>query len=245
MKYIFTFMLILAFSSTAGAAGGTVSYEVDGESFEGYYVSPSPDAALVLLIHDWDGLTDYEVKRANMLAELGYSVFAADLFGKGVRPTEVKDKKQHTGELYKDRQKMRNILKASFDEGVKQGGDGSKAVVFGYCFGGAAVLEMARSGEPAMGFVTFHGGLSTPEGQDYSQTRGNIMIFHGSADTAITLEDFASLAAQLEKSGVAHEMVTYSGAPHAFTVFGSKRYREHADKQSWQRFIEYLSTALM
>ena len=55
----------------------------------------------MLLIHDWDGLTDYEIKRANMLAELGFSVFAADLFGAGVRPTEVTDKRQHTGELYK------------------------------------------------------------------------------------------------------------------------------------------------
>lgn len=245
MRIFVMIMSLLLFALPAFGAGKAVTYAVDGLEYEGYYVSGGEGAPLLLLVHDWDGLTDYEVKRANMLAELGYSVFAADLFGKGVRPTEVKDKKQHTGELYKDRQKMRNILKASFDEGVKQGGDGSKAVVFGYCFGGAAVLEMARSGEPAMGFVTFHGGLSTPEGQDYSQTRGNIMIFHGSADTAITLEDFASLAAQLEKSGVAHEMVTYSGAPHAFTVFGSKRYREHADKQSWQRFIEYLNTALM
>jgi dienelactone hydrolase len=56
-----------------------------------------------LLIHDWDGLTDYEIKRSHMLADLGYAVFAMDLFGAGVRPTEVKDKRQHTGELYKDR----------------------------------------------------------------------------------------------------------------------------------------------
>ena len=234
----------MMFTLPAFGAGKVVTYSVDGLDYEGYYVSGGANAPLLLLVHDWDGLTDYEVKRANMLAELGYTVFAADLFGKGVRPTEVKDKKQHNGELYTDRAKLRKLLKASFDEGVKQGGNGSKAVVFGYCFGGAAVLEMARSGEPAMGFVTFHGGLSTPEGQDYSQTKGSIMIFHGSADSAITLEDFAGLAAELEKTGVEHEMVTYSGTPHAFTVFGSKRYREHADKQSWKRFSQYLETTL-
>jgi dienelactone hydrolase len=53
----------------------------------------------VLLIHDWDGLTDYEIKRADMLAEMGYAVFAADLFGAGVCPTEDTDRRQHTGEL--------------------------------------------------------------------------------------------------------------------------------------------------
>ena len=78
------------------------------------------DAPLVLLIHDWDGLTDYEIKRANMLSDLGYAVFALDLFGAGVRPTEVKDKRQHTGELYKDREKMRALMKGALKYGQKQ-----------------------------------------------------------------------------------------------------------------------------
>lgn len=244
MKTILACIVTIFLAAPAFAGGKAVTYSVDGQDYEGFYVSGGQNAPLLLLVHDWDGLTDYEIKRANMLAELGYSVFAADLFGKGVRPTEVKDKKQHTGELYKDREKMRRILMASFDEGVKQGGDGSRSAVFGYCFGGAAVLEMARSGAPAQGFATFHGGLATPEGQDYSQTKGKIMAFHGTADTAITMEDFAALAAELEKTGVDHEMVTYSGAPHAFTVFDSERYREEADKQSWNRFTEYLQSAL-
>jgi len=70
MKYVFTLFFILIFSSTAGAAGKLVHYEVNGEPFEGYFISPSPQAPLILLVHDWDGLTDYEVKRANMPAYL-------------------------------------------------------------------------------------------------------------------------------------------------------------------------------
>jgi dienelactone hydrolase len=242
MKSLLTCIMLLLLATPLYAGGKAVTYSVGGQEYEGYYVSGGDNAPLLMLVHDWDGLTDYEVKRAHMLAELGYSVFAADLFGKGVRPTEVKDKKQHTGELYKDREKMRSILMASFAEGVKQGGDGSRSVVFGYCFGGAAVLEMARSGAPATGFASFHGGLSTPEGQDYTQTKGKILVFHGTADTAITMEDFADLGAELERTGVDHEMITYGGAPHAFTVFGSQRYREEADKQSWTRFTEYLKS---
>ena len=135
---------------------------------------------------------------------------------------------------------MRKLLEASFAEGVKQGADGENAVVFGYCFGGAAVLEMARSGAKARGFVTFHGGLATPEGQDYSATQGTVLVFHGTADTAITMDDFAGLADELEAAGVAHEMISYGGAPHAFTVFGSERYREGADQKSWARFNQFL-----
>jgi dienelactone hydrolase len=196
------------------------------------------------LIHDWDGLTDYEVKRAHMLADLGYAVFAADLFGAGVRPTEVADKRQHTGELYKDREKMRRLMAGALEAAASKGGNVDNAVTAGYCFGGAAVLEWARSGADLKGFVTFHGGLQTPEGQGYDNVRGPILVLHGTADTAITMDDFAALAKSLESAGVPHEMITYGGAPHAFTVFGGDRYREDADKKSWDRFRGFLAETL-
>ncbi len=235
--------LVTLVATPAFGAGKAVSYSVDGADYEGYFTGAA-DQPLLLLVHDWDGLTDYEIKRAEMLADLGYAVFAVDLFGAGVRPTETADKKKLTGALYGDRQKMRSLLTAGFEQGVAQGGDGSRAVAFGYCFGGAAVLEMARSGAEAKGFVSFHGGLTTPEGQDYRQTTGMVLVFHGTADTAVTMQDFADLAVQLEEANVPHEMITYSGAPHAFTVFGTDRYREEADRQSWNRFVRFLQETL-
>ncbi len=234
------FLLLFMTASSAWASGKAVTYQVNGADYEGYFVSAGSNAPLVLLIHDWDGLTDYEVKRANMLADMGYSVFAADLFGAGVRPTEVKDKRQHTGELYKDRAKMRALMNGALDQAATLGGNRGNAVAMGYCFGGAAVLELARSGADMKGFATFHGGLKTPEGQSYANTNGKILVMHGTADTAITMDQFAGLATELEAAGVKHEMVTYSGAPHAFTVFGSPRYREDADSKSWKLFGEFL-----
>ncbi|MGD9039627.1 MAG: dienelactone hydrolase family protein [Desulfobacteraceae bacterium] len=244
MKYTFTLLFLLIFSSTAIATGESVTYQVNGRPYEGYFVSPSPNAPLVLLIHDWDGLTDYEVKRASMLSDMGYAVFAVDLFGAGVRPTEVRDKRQHTGELYKDRNKMRTLLTAALETAKSRGANVHNAVAMGYCFGGAAVLELARSGADLKGFVTFHGGLSTPAGQDYSNTKGKLLILHGTADRNITMDHFAKLANELEEKGVSHEMITYGGAPHAFTVFGSSRYREDADKKSWRRFKAFLEETL-
>jgi dienelactone hydrolase len=244
-RYFLYMLLVLAVPGVVfGAAGSAVTYQMDGKSYEGYYVSPPGPAPLVLLIHDWDGLTDYEVKRADMLAELGYAVFAADLFGAGVRPTEVKDKRQHTGELYKDRAKMRALMQAALDAAKRRGADVNNAVAAGYCFGGAAVLELARSGADLKGFATFHGGLQTPDGQNYSNTRGSILIMHGTADSAITMEVFAGLAKELESAGVAHEMISYGGAQHGFTVFGGGSYQESADKKSWKRFQEFLADCL-
>ncbi len=171
---------------------------------------------------------------------MGYSVFAADLFGAGERPTQVVDKRQHTGALYKDRSKMRALMTGALEKAASLGGNINNAVAMGYCFGGAAVLELARSGTNMKGYATFHGGLRTPAGQDYSKTRGEVLVMHGSADTAITMDQFAGLANDLESADVPHEMISYSGAPHAFTVFGSDRYREDADRKSWARFSQFL-----
>lgn len=239
MKSIFG--LILFTLSTFTGAGENKIYNVNGSDYEGYWSKVSDNAPLVLLIHDWDGLTDYEMKRADMLNQLGYNVFAADLFGKGIRPTEIEDRRQHTGELYKDREKLRALMQGSLDFAAQLGGNSDNTVVMGYCFGGAAVLESARAGMKAKGFVTFHGGLGTPEGQSYQNITAPIMILHGTADSAIPMSQFAELAEQLETAKVPHEMITYSGAPHAFTVFDSPRYREDADKKSWDSFTRFLA----
>jgi dienelactone hydrolase len=139
---------------------------------------------------------------------------------------------------------MRALLTAALKAAQSKGADTGNTVAMGYCFGGAAVLEMARSGADLKGFVTFHGGLKTPEGQDYTKTKGKLLILHGTADTVVPMIDFAQLADELETSKVPHEMISYGGAPHAFTVFGISRYREDADKKSWRRFTAFLNETL-
>ncbi|KOO04551.1 dienelactone hydrolase family protein [Vibrio nereis] len=231
----------LAILSGSAIAGESKIYNVNGSDYEGYWASVDDNAPLVLLVHDWDGLTDYEIKRAQMLNNLGYNVFAVDLFGKGIRPTKIEDRRQHTGELYKDRNKLRALMQGGLDFASSLAKNSANTVVMGYCFGGAAVLESARAGMDVKGFVTFHGGLSTPEGQTYEETKAPILVLHGTADSAITMDQFADLATELEAQQVNHEMITYSGAPHAFTVFDSPRYRKNADEKSWKRFTEFLA----
>ncbi len=241
-KWTIVGTLSTALLASNALAGESVTYEVNGQMYEGYWSQSSADAPLVVLIHDWDGLTEYEQQRSAMLTEMGYNVFAVDLFGKGIRPTEVKDKRQHTGELYKDRQKMRDLINGGMVKAQSLGGNLDNNVLMGYCFGGAAVLEAARAGIQSNGYATFHGGLSTPEGQNYAKTKSPVLVLHGTADTAIPMTQFAQLAVELENQGISHEMITYSGAPHAFTVFESGNYRADADKASWDRFGAFLAS---
>ena len=194
-------MVMALAAPVLGFEGKTVAYDVDGRPYEGYYVSPAARAPLVLMIHDWDGLTGYEVQRSRMLADEGYAVFALDLFGTGVRPEAVEDRRRLTGELYQDREKMRRLMRAALETAARQGADVSNAVAMGYCFGGAAVLELARSGADLKGFVSFHGGLKTPAGQDWKSAKGAVLVLHGTADASVPMEEFAGLAKELEEIG--------------------------------------------
>lgn len=244
MKNFLIFGFICLITATA-YAGETRRYAIGDETFEGYHAtSTTAPKGLVLIIHDWDGLTEYEIRRADMLASLGYEAFAVDLYGAGNRPKETEAKKAETGKLYQDRLRMRRLILGGLE--AARGDTGKKAVIMGYCFGGAAALELARSmeAENIAGYATFHGGLKTPEGQSYSSNTPPILIAHGGADKAIPMADVASLADEMEAAGLTYEIQVYSGAPHAFTVFDSPRYQEVADQKSWQAFTEFLNTHL-
>ena len=240
-----TALSLLTLTLAAPAFAEDVAYTVDGEAFTGYYAAAENAAGTVLIIHDWDGMTDYERQRADMLAEMGYNAFALDMFGDDT-PTETMDHRMAaTGALYQDRERMRMLIEAGIEQARAQTGE-TGLVVMGYCFGGAVTLEMARSdmADAAAGYATFHGGLGTPEGQSWNGDEPPVMVFHGAADTSITMEDVAGFATEMEASGNAYTIEVYSGAPHGFTVLGSERYQERADTESWEAFTEFLSEQL-
>ena len=235
-------------AAQAQIAGDTVSYQVNGRKYQGYYAhNPqiSGDKPVVLILHDWDGLGAYERRRARMLAEEGYAAFAADLYGKGVRPDTLAAKKARSGELYQDRAAMRARMAGALDRIASlPGADPDSVVAIGYCFGGAAALELARTGRDLDGFVSFHGGLGTPEGQDYADVQGEILILHGSQDSVSGMDALANLAGRLDAADVTYDMQVYGGARHAFTVWGGDRYQARADLRAWDALLRFLARKL-
>ncbi|MGY4876672.1 dienelactone hydrolase family protein [Vreelandella aquamarina] len=223
-------------------SGSNIAYQLGDEAFEGYFVAAKGNAkGSVVIVHDWDGLDDYERQRADMLADQGYDSFAIDLYGEGNRPQALEDKQAATRQLYEDRERMRYLthggIEAALTEGIAE-----NSVLLGYCFGGSVVLEMARANtlENAAGYASFHGGLETPEGQAYVNGISPIFIAHGGGDQIVSLESVSSLASALEEADISYEVGIYSGAPHAFSVFGSDRYEEQADQRSWATFTQWL-----
>ena len=240
-RTLFTTLTAAAALALSAQAGEAVTYDVDGMTYEGYLAEATREAkGLVIIIHDWGGLDDYEKTRAEMLADEGYDAFAVDLYGAGNRPDTTEARKELVGQLYGDRDMMRARILGGIAKAREVSGE-NEAIVMGYCFGGGATLELARSGEGEgiAGYATFHGSLDAPEGADYSKTDARILVMHGGADAGIPNALAAQAADAMEAAGVTYEVQIYSGAPHAWTVFGSDRYREHADQQSWDAFLDF------
>ena len=230
--------------SLAAGEATALTYQLGDKTFAAHVeTAASPAKGTVFIIHDWDGLTDYEKSRAKMLSDLGFDAIAVDLFGVDAKLENRDDYKRETGALYKDRNQFRARIAAAIDASVNSATNREKIVIIGYCFGGAATLEAARAGLKADGFVSFHGGLKTPDGQDYSQTTAPVLVLHGSADPVSGMEDVAALINQLKDANVPHDAQIFGGARHSFTVQGSRDYDAQADQKSWdalQRFLARL-----
>jgi dienelactone hydrolase len=230
----------------AAQAGELVTYDVGGTAFEGYVATPEGESrGTVLIVHDWDGMTDYEQRRADMLAEAGYTAFAVDVYGAETDPQGFEEYRALSGALYGDRETFRARLMGSIMAAGALPGATENMVIMGYCFGGAAVLEAARAGADLDGFVSFHGGLPTPEGQDWAQANGApVMFFHGSADPVSNIGDMAQVMSELVEAGIPHGAEIYGGARHTFTVFGSNDYIEAADADSWAGLLTFLEETM-
>ncbi|MEQ1750088.1 MAG: dienelactone hydrolase family protein [Prosthecobacter sp.] len=227
----------------AGIVGKPVEYTAGDVTCEGWAAYDDANPAKrpsVLIVHQWTGVSDNEKMRARMLAELGYNVLVADVYGKGVRP-QPPASGQEAGKYKKDRALLRDRLKAALSVLVKDGRtDTSRVACIGYCFGGTAAIELARSGAILKGVVSFHGGLDSPTPDDGKNIKGKVLALHGADDPFVPAKDIAAFEQEMKDAGVDYKLVQYPGAVHAFTqkAAGSDNskgaaYNEAADKASW------------
>ena len=180
-----------------------------------------------------------------MLAAEGLTAVAVDLFGRDAVLEGIEDYRRETGALYADREMFRARLAAALEAASGLPGAEAGVVIMGYCFGGAAVLEAARMGADLAGFVSFHGGLGTPEGQDWSAATGApVLVLHGSADPVSGMADLAALMDELRAADIPHRAEIYGGALHSFTVWGSSDHDVEADRRSWRALTGFLDDVL-
>jgi dienelactone hydrolase len=246
---------LMTFQAHAAIKTEVIDYSAEGTKLEGYLAyddaisTPRPG---ILIVHDWMGLSQFTKDKAVQLAKEGYVAFAVDVYGEDKRPKDQKEAAQFADLYKKDRFLLRTRMIAAYNALTSMKGvDKQKMIVMGYCFGGMAALELARSGVPLIGTASFHGTLSSPTPIDAKNIHGKVLVMHGADDPNVPPQEVEAFKKEMQEGKVTMEFIAYPGAVHAFTNpeagHDNKKgvaYNEAADKKSWQDFERFLKEIL-
>ncbi|HZV35447.1 MAG TPA: dienelactone hydrolase family protein [Verrucomicrobiae bacterium] len=203
----------------------------------------------VLIVHQWKGLGEYEKHRAEMLAQMGYVAFAADIYGKDIRPRDAKLAGAEAGKYKSNRQLLRERVNAGLQV-LKQNEltDTSRVAAIGYCFGGMAAIELARSGADVKGVVSFHGALDSPDPEAGKNIKCKVLALQGANDPFVPASDIEAWENEMRQWKVDWQLVKFGGAVHSFTEKEAGNdnskgaaYNEKADLRSWEDMKQFFA----
>ena len=248
---LITLILLFNTSLHAEIKSKTIKYDVAGQPFEGtlsYDDTIKGKRPGVLVVHEWWGHNAYAKKRAEMLAKLGYSAFALDMYGAGKVANHPEDAKKFMEATLADMQ----VAEARFNAALKllkeqPTVEASKIAAIGYCFGGGMALHMAKVNPELAGVVSYHGalGISANTKPVSTPVKTKILVFNGADDPFITKEQITAFKQDMTAIGADYEFIDYPGVKHGFTnpeadTFALKfamplKYDEKADMDSWEK----------
>lgn len=231
-----------------------IDYKAGKTTLKGYLFydeNKTEKCPAIIVVHEWWGNNAYNQKRAEMLAKLGYTAFAADMYGNGLVVDNPGDAERNVSAIYSDPGLLKERITAAYDTLIKSGlADPERVAAIGYCFGGTVVLNAANLGVPLDAVVSFHGGLSNFKA-DSTIRSTYVLVCNGEADNFITQGDKDNFKNGMDAVGASYEFMEYEGALHAFTnpdatQLGQKfnmpiAYNAVADSASWDDMMKFFS----
>lgn len=223
-----------------------ISYDVGGTRLTGYLADGSGGGSApgVLIAHEGGGLARHTKERAERLAELGYVAFALDMYGEEAPPLE---RAMALGRALRgDVPRLRAIMTAALDILTAQPSvDPAGLAAIGYCMGGGAAIELARTGAPLKAVVAFHGGFLPGTPEENEAISGRILICHGDADPIVTAVQRDAFVEELRAAGADWQLHLYGGVGHSFTNrdidalgIAGFAYHAEADRRAWAAMLD-------
>ncbi|HEY9052961.1 MAG TPA: dienelactone hydrolase family protein [Gammaproteobacteria bacterium] len=256
IKSLFVVVGLFVSNAYAGIVTEEVSYREGDTVMKGtitYDDSVSTKRPGVMVVHEWWGHNDYAKKRATMLAELGYTAIAIDMYGDGKTASHPDD----AGSFAKAVGGNPQLAKARFTAAMNtlkshKTVDANNIAAIGYCFGGGIVLNMARQGLDLKGVASFHGSVATQSPAKKGDIKAKIRVFNGADDPMVKPEQIEAFKDEMKNAGVDYKFVNYPGAKHSFTnpqadEFAKKfnmplGYDKNADQDSWMQTKKFFES---
>lgn len=230
-------------------------HETDGVKFESVLVFDDTNTAKrpgLVLIPNWMGINEANLEQAATVAGKDYVVLVADVFGQGVRPKDAQEASATSSALKKDRPKLRRHVASALEtlkaSGAKAGPvDTSRLAVIGFCFGGTAAMEFAKSGAPIAAAVSFHGGLDAVVPTE-KRPPASLLALHGAEDPSVARSDLQAFEDDLRKVKADWVVVEFGGAVHSFTDLkannpGRSQYDAKTARRAYAMMRNFLSDA--
>jgi dienelactone hydrolase len=235
-----------------------VTYTAGGTTLRGHLAvntAKSGKRPGVLVVHEWWGLNDYIRRRAHMLAELGYTALAVDMYGDGKTADNPGDAGALMNTVLGDMKSGEARFRAGYDRlKAHDTVDVARIGAIGYCFGGAVVLHGARIGMPLAGVVSFHGSLGSFHKPAPGSVKARILVCHGGADAFVSDDELAAFKAEMDAAKADYRVIVYPGAQHGFTnpeadaaakTYGLPlKYDSEVDRKSWADMREFFGRVL-
>ncbi len=202
----------------------------------------------VLVSHAWGGRTEFEDRKAERLAELGYVGFALDLYGQGITGSGPEENAALMQPFLDDRPMLQRRMQLALDtlRGTKDV-DSSRVAAIGFCFGGLCVLDLARAGADLRGVVSFHGLLGSPGNTDGNAMKAKALVLHGWQDPLAKPDELLAFAEEMKRLGADWQLNAYGNCMHAFTNPNANDsaqgmlYDATADRRSWDSMQLFLN----
>lgn len=232
-----------------------ITYKVDGSEYTGYLVFDDEISGKrpgILVVHDWWGHSDYARQRANMLAKLGYTAFALDMYGTGKFAKHPDDAKKFMTAAIGQLPEAEKRFKAAYEVLSKHPTvDTRKIAAIGYCMGGGIVIHMGRTGVVDLkAVISYHGALGFSNQAPAKPNKVKVLAFTGGADPLVPKEEVQTFVDVMTASGIEYELKSFPGVKHGFTsteadINGKKfglplAYSKAADEDSWRRTQTFL-----
>ncbi|NTV96217.1 MAG: dienelactone hydrolase family protein [Thiobacillus sp.] len=247
--------MILGISvAQAKVIGKEVTYAANGVNMKGYLAYDKDIKGKrpgVLVVHEWWGHNQYARKRALLLAGMGYTALAVDMYGDG----KTADHPDTAGKFAAEVSKNMPVAKARFEAAMKTLAKQAtvapgQIAAIGYCFGGGVVLNMARAGEDLKGVASFHGPLATDTPAEKGKVKAKVAVFTGADDPMVPKAQVEAFSKEMDAAGVSYTLTSYPGVKHSFTNPAADElaakfklplaYNADADQDSWKQLDAFL-----
>ncbi|HNA56010.1 MAG TPA: dienelactone hydrolase family protein [Anaerolineales bacterium] len=214
-----------------------------GPDVRAYVAKPEGEGPFptVIMIHEFYGLRESIVGKADFLAKEGYLVIAPDTFRGSttswipraiyqVINTKPEDVNTDLDSVYAWLETQSDV-------------DAGRIAILGFCYGGRTSLVYSLHNSKLAATVIFYGSPET-DPEVLKSLPGPVLGIFGGADQSISVEEVDQFDKALTTANIQHEITVYDGQPHAFVENVEGIQAGGAQGEAWAQMLAFLEKNL-